>query len=69
MYTCAVYNRVGDPMAYSLEGLWPLGDWLFSNFQQVLKNLKYFNPLVSGPGFHLIKKLEVKFLLDCPFKV
>ena len=30
---------------------------------------KYFNPLVSGPGwFELWKKLGSKILLDCPLK-
>ena len=38
--------------------------------QKLDQSQKYFNPLVSGPGwFELWKKLGSKILLDCPLKL
>ena len=49
------------------------GRWKNLNWQILNQNLKYFNPLVSGPSrfetLNYEKKIEVLMLLNCPFKV
>ena len=64
-------------------GMIPQGDWLCAvsypkeihknwytvTLQKLNQNQKYFNPLVSGPGwFEWWKNLRSKISLDCPFK-